>query len=377
MEMLARLRVGSEETLRKARSKSQKYWNLAEPHLQRAMLAAKEALRAAQADIADGSKQAAMHLGKARVRLADFGRRAASRAVVARHEAEKYWNTARTGTQRAMIAANQTMGALRVEAAFRSRQAAVQLEKAQHALADAGRSTAARVGAARRGLENELDRVEASLRNAAVATTEKLTSVGSGVSDAAGRTAASMAGAGRVVASAVKNVIEKPRRLREARRAKEEELRELLVASGDGIVVTDDSRRLVVANSLALEMLGISEFNMRQFTIDAFVEHADQLAAERNGSTIEADETSRKQRKIRRLDGGLRLADCEYAAEFVPKRHVYTFRNIGPYRLAPFGVAGRRARTNSGGNVQAKAAPFPRVAQEAKKLPRHGVRPVV
>jgi len=57
--------------------------------------------------------------------------------------------------------------------------------------------------------------------------------------------------------------------------ARENDLRSLLASSLDAIVVTDSDRRLVAANAKALELFGISEFNFRNFTLDAFVPNFD------------------------------------------------------------------------------------------------------
>jgi hypothetical protein len=48
-------------------------------------------------------------------------------------------------------------------------------------------------------------------------------------------------------------------------------LRELLASSLDAIVVTNVDRRFVAANPKALHLFGVSEANIRQFTIDAFL----------------------------------------------------------------------------------------------------------
>jgi PAS domain-containing protein len=66
-------------------------------------------------------------------------------------------------------------------------------------------------------------------------------------------------------------VADKPRRLREALRAKENDLRDLLANSLDPIVVTDVGCRFVAANQEGLDLFGVSETNMRMFNIDAFI----------------------------------------------------------------------------------------------------------
>jgi PAS domain-containing protein len=68
-----------------------------------------------------------------------------------------------------------------------------------------------------------------------------------------------------------KNASEKTRRLDEARRARENDLREFLANSLDAIVVTNVDRRFVAANPKALQLFGVSVANIRQFTMDAFL----------------------------------------------------------------------------------------------------------
>ena len=55
---------------------------------------------------------------------------------------------------------------------------------------------------------------------------------------------------------------DKPRRLQEALRARENDLGDLLVGSRDPIVVTDLSWRFVAANPRGKDLFGVSETNM-------------------------------------------------------------------------------------------------------------------
>jgi PAS domain-containing protein len=56
-----------------------------------------------------------------------------------------------------------------------------------------------------------------------------------------------------------RTVAEKPRKLREALRARENDLRDLLESSIDPIVVTDVGCRFVAANQRGLDLFGVSE----------------------------------------------------------------------------------------------------------------------
>ena len=105
-----------------------------------------------------------------------------------------------------------------------------------------------------------------------------------------------------------KNAIGKTRRLQEARRARENDLRELLASSLDAIVVTNVDRRFVAANPKALHLFGVSEANIRQFTIDAFL--LGQIRYfDGNGLSFISREEKQGECQIRRLDGSLRLTE--------------------------------------------------------------------
>ena len=123
-----------------------------------------------------------------------------------------------------------------------------------------------------------------------------------------------------------KNALEKSRRLQEARRARENDLRELLASSVDAIVVTNVDRRFVAANPKALRLFGVSEANIRQFTIDAFL--LGQIRYfDGNGLPFISREERQGECQVRRLDGGLRLTEYMFVANFVPFRHLFRFRN--------------------------------------------------
>jgi PAS domain-containing protein len=123
-----------------------------------------------------------------------------------------------------------------------------------------------------------------------------------------------------------KNALEKTRRLQEARRARENDLRELLASSLDAIVVTNVDRRVVAANLKALHLFGVSEANIRQFTIDAFL--LGQIRYfDGNGLPFISREGKQGECQIRRLDGSLRLTEYIFVANFVPFRHLFRFRN--------------------------------------------------
>jgi PAS domain S-box-containing protein len=151
-----------------------------------------------------------------------------------------------------------------------------------------------------------------------------------------------------------KIVTDRHRRLREAFRAREHELRELLASSLDAIAVANADHRFVAANQKAQELFGISETNIRKFNIEAFLSSGQIPELEENGSPF----VRRKERhgtcEIRRLDGGVCVVEYMLIANFLPLRHLCQFRNIvavpadvsrSPSLMA--GIASRRASSTS------------------------------
>ena len=124
-----------------------------------------------------------------------------------------------------------------------------------------------------------------------------------------------------------KNVLEKTQRLQEVRRARVNDLRKLLANSLDAIVVTNGDGRLVYANPKALDLFGVSELNMRNFTIDTFLSHCQILELRLKWFVIRRDERYGKC-KISRLDGSLRVAQYILVANVIPRRYLYIFLNV-------------------------------------------------
>ncbi len=124
-----------------------------------------------------------------------------------------------------------------------------------------------------------------------------------------------------------KNVIDKTRSLQDARRGKENDLRQLLASSAEAVVVTNVDRRFITANPSALHLFGVSEANLTQFTIDAFLLEGEILHLNENGLPFISREETQGECKIRRLTGNLRIADYIFVANFLPFRHLFIFRN--------------------------------------------------
>jgi PAS domain-containing protein len=121
---------------------------------------------------------------------------------------------------------------------------------------------------------------------------------------------------------------DKPRRLQEALRARENDLGDLLVGSRDPIVVTDLSWRFVAANPKGKDLFGVSETNMRMFNIDAFIRIGQMSYFDANGSPFVGRTDRHGQCTIKRLDGSLRVAEYIFEANFVPNRHLFRFDNV-------------------------------------------------
>jgi PAS domain S-box-containing protein len=133
-----------------------------------------------------------------------------------------------------------------------------------------------------------------------------------------------------------RSVAEKHRRIQEALRERENDLRKLLASSPDAIVVTNGDHRFVAANPRALDLFGISQTNMRKFTIDAFLPDGQILDFDVNGPSFLRREERHGKCKIRRLDGSLRVAEYIFVANFVPLRHLSRFRAVTPEKMNSF-----------------------------------------
>lgn len=139
------------------------------------------------------------------------------------------------------------------------------------------------------------------------------------------------------VTSIGREIADKPRKMREARQTRENELRNLLATSTDVIVVTDDQHRFVAANTNALELLGVSEANIRNFTLDSFIPMAQILPFNGHWAAFGNNGVKKGNCRIRRLNGNLLLADYEFTANHLPFRHLCIFRNVTCKTVRPFG----------------------------------------
>jgi PAS domain S-box-containing protein len=118
------------------------------------------------------------------------------------------------------------------------------------------------------------------------------------------------------------------RRLRETLRARELEMHELLASSLDAIIVAGADHRFVAANSKARELFGISEANLRKFNVEAFLPPGQIPALDEDASPFLRKRERRGTCEVRRLDGGVCVAEYSVIPNFLRRSHLCRFSNI-------------------------------------------------
>jgi PAS domain S-box-containing protein len=196
------------------------------------------------------------------------------------------------------------------------KEAALQFRQALNPLTERGK-----------GALQKLPELLANSLNAGVAVGGKIHEQSSQVVAALKQTPAHLRQAMVPLVAGGRNVLQKTRSLQDARHARENHLRELLASSVDAVVVTNVDRRFVSANPNALHLFGVSDANIRQFTIDAFLLEDQILHLDASGVPLISREETRGECKIRRLTGNLRVAEYVFVPNFVPFRHLFIFRN--------------------------------------------------
>jgi PAS domain S-box-containing protein len=210
-----------------------------------------------------------------------------------------------------------------------SKEVTVHLRQALNTLTERGKNLlekTQRLQEARRARVNHLRELLASSLDAIVVTNGKIIKFSSQFV-ASKEVTVHLRQALNTLTERGKNLLEKTQRLQEARRARVNHLRELLVHSADAIVVTNGDGRLVYANPKALDLFGVSELNMKKFTIDTFLSHCQILELRLKWFVIRRDERYGKC-KISRLDGSLRVAQYILVANVIPRRYLYIFLNV-------------------------------------------------
>jgi len=291
-------------------------------------------------------EKAPVYLEKAEITLTRLQKSAADELKEVRQQSEDVLRKLRASSHESVIVANEMVTRLGSGVSSASRRVIVQVQIAQGTAATLGRTGVDKVQKLRRESENALRRLGAGCHDAIVATGGKAARLGSQVSAASKQVAMKLQKAQNALTGVARTIADKPRRKREARWARENELGSLLASSLDAIVVTDSDRRLVAANAKALELFGISESNIRNFTLDAFVPNFDW-----NGSSFESQEVRLNRCKIRRLDGALRVAECQFIAGIVPRRYLCKFLNVARHKI----TLPTCARENGGATPLAKS----------------------
>jgi PAS domain-containing protein len=314
------------------------------------------------------SERAPVYLEKAEITLTRLQKSAAGELKEVRQQWEEVFRKLRASSRDALIVANERVTRLGSEVSSASRKVIVQVQIAQETAATLGRTGVDKVRKLRHESENELRRLGAGCHDAIVATGGTIAGLGSQVSAASKQVAMKLQEAQNAVTGLARTIADKPRRTREARWARENELRSLLASSLDAIVVTDSDRRLVAANAKALELFGISESNIRNFTLDAFVPNFDW-----SDPSFEGQEARLNRCKIRRLDGGLRVAECQFVAGIVPRRYLCKFLNVAPHKITlPTCAKGNAsaASRNQATHVQGDIKNVPRANWTSAPRPR-------
>ena len=224
------------------------------------------------------------------------------------------------------------------------------LRQAQNDLATLGRNVAERLRQALRARKNDVQNLLANSRDAIAQTRGKIAKYRSQLFATPEHVTLHLRQAQNTLTRLGRRVADKPRRLRKTLRTRENDLRKLLASALDAVVVTDVGHRFVAANPKALDLFGVSEANLRNFTIDAFLPRDQILYFEGNGSPFIGREERHGECKIRRMDGTLRAAEYSFVANFVPRRHLCRFHNVKTtqVKFIPTFNYGRGNESNSG-----------------------------
>jgi len=224
------------------------------------------------------------------------------------------------------------------------------LRRAQNAVAPLGRNLGERLQQTLRARKNDMQNPLANSREAIAGTYDKIAKYISQLFATSKHVTLHLWQAQTTLTRLGRRVVDKPQKLREALHTRENDLRKLLASPLDAVVVTDVDHRFVAANRKALDLFGVSEANLRNFTIDAFFPRGQILYFNGNSSPFIGREERHGECKIRRMDGSLRAAEYSFVANFVPRRHLCRFRNVKTtqVKFIPTFNYGRGNDSNSG-----------------------------
>jgi len=215
----------------------------------------------------------------------------------------------------------------------------VSLRLAQEALSKLAGSVADRRRAlqeAVRTRKNDLRKLSASFLDAMVVANTKVVEFRSQLVAALEPVRVPLRLAQETLTKLAGSVVDRRRTLQDAVLTRENDLRKLLVSPLDAIVITDIDGRFITANSQALNLFGVSETNMRRFTIDIFLSQDQTPYIAGHSSPFIGREKRHGECRVRRLDGSLRVADYVLLPHFLRNWYVCRFFNIKTARVKCF-----------------------------------------
>jgi PAS domain S-box-containing protein len=276
------------------------------------------------------SEQVTLQLRQAQNALATLGRKVAERLQQALRARA---NDLLASSHNAVVLTSGKIAKCRTQLFATSRRVMLRVRQAQNRLTT---SVGQKLQQALRARKNDVQNLLANSRDAIAETHGKIAKYRSQLFATSQHVTLHLGQAQTTLTRLGRRAVDKPRRLRKALRTRENDLRKLLANALDPVVVTDDDHRFVAANPKALDLFGVSEMNLRNFTIDAFLLRGQILYFDGNGSPFIGREERHGECKIRSMDGSLRAAEYSFVANFVPRRHLCRFRNVKTTQIKLF-----------------------------------------
>jgi len=236
----ARLQMSAAETLQKVRQRSEIDLRKLRAITLDSLIVANEIFARLGSATSSATKKAAVQLEKAREAAAGFPRASADKARKLWRESENDRRKLQALTRDSLIVAGEIFARLGSQVWSASRKTTAQLEKAQTAAAGFGRTSAGKVQNLRRQSENDLRKLRAGCRVAILAAGERFMELGGQVLGLRRKVTRRLRKAQDAVVGLGRSIADKPRRMRELRLTRENELRTLLASSPDAVVVTDN-----------------------------------------------------------------------------------------------------------------------------------------
>src|SRR3974390_2156212 len=330
---LGRLRTGIADRLLEARRSSESALRRLQASFLAAAVFTNGKITKLRPQLAIASERAVAHVESAQSALGRLRTGIADGLLEARRSSESALRRLQASFLAAAVFTNGKITKLRPQLAMASERAAAQVESAQSALGKLGTAIANGLLEALRSTRNALRKLYVGFLEAIFAVKQAIANCGSKLFAALKQVAAPFQRAHRALARVTRRVIDRPRRLEEVRLHSENDLQTLLASSADAIIVTNSERTLVAANSQALDIFGVSELNMSNFTIGTFLSQRQILDFDRNSSPFIGLEERHGKCKIRRLDGSVWVAECIFVANVVPRRNLYRFVNVAPQKI--------------------------------------------